>query len=89
MFVQPKQRLVAVCTGCGAFGYSTGNVGTRCGKPNGGRRYRGICAATETQDWQPCPKCQGAGRLDGAECHSCWSRGWLYIRRTVSAAANG
>jgi hypothetical protein len=87
MFAQAKQRPVAVCTVCGAFGYSVRYIGERCGKPDGGRRCTGIRAATEPQDWSQCPKCAGTGRCEDNECNLCWSRGWLYMRRRAVPAA--
>jgi len=87
MRAQPKERPVAVCTVCGAFGYSMRYIGERCGKPDGGRRCAGIRAGTNPEDWRQCLRCEGTGRLEDGECHFCWNRGWLYIRRAVPAPA--
>jgi hypothetical protein len=53
MYYQAKQQPVAVCTVCGAFGYSTRYIGERCGKPDGGRRCMGIrVRVTDVADWK-------------------------------------
>jgi DnaJ-class molecular chaperone len=86
MFYQTKQQPVAVCTVCGAFGYSTRYIGERCGKPDGGRRCMGTRArATDPENWKQCPKCRGTGRYEGYECNVCLNSGWLYVRPTVPA----
>jgi DnaJ-class molecular chaperone len=85
MFVRSKERPVAVCSVCGAFGYSIRYIGERCGKPDGGRRCAGVRTATDPQNWRQCPTCAGTGRVEDDECRSCWSRGWLYIRPAVPA----
>jgi hypothetical protein len=88
MFNQKKERPVAVCTVCGAFGYSTRYIGERCGKPDWGRRCAGIRArATDPENWKLCPACDGTGRREGQECNLCLNRGWLYVRSTAAAAA--
>ena len=94
MYYQIKQQPVAVCTVCGAFGYSTHYIGSRCGKPDGGRRCSGIRArATERSDWKECLKCSGTGRGEVGECGFCLGSGWLYVRpavkRAVDEAASG
>ena len=89
MLSTPKERPVAVCTVCRAFGYSVRHIGERCGKPDGGRRCMGIRAATQPEDWKQCPDCDGTGRREDGECKLCWSRGWLYVRRATAAPAIG
>jgi len=90
MFYQPKQQPVAVCTVCGAFGYSTRYIGERCGKPAGGRRCMGVRArATDEENWRRCPKCGGTGRHNGDECNVCWNTGWLYLGRAAQEVRAG
>ena len=90
MFYQTKQQPVAVCTACGAYGYSTRYIGERCGKPDGGGRCRGIRArATDPANWKQCPKCSGTGRYENNECNVCLNRGWLFVRTAVQVAARG
>ena len=84
MYYQMKEQPVAVCTVCGAFGYSTRYIGERCGKPDGGRRCTGIRGrATDPDDWKRCPKCGGTGHYERSGCSLCLDRGWVYVRRTV------
>lgn len=88
LFSPTKKQPVAVCTACGAFGYNTRNIGERCGKPEGGRRCMGVRGrASDSENWVRCPKCAGTGRCGDAECTHCLSRGWLYVRRSESPAA--
>ena len=83
MYYQMKEQPVAVCTVCGAFGYSTRYIGERCGKPDGDRRCIGVRGrATDPADWKRCPKCGGTGRYEGNECGLCLNKGLLYVRRT-------
>ena len=90
MHAQTKQHPVAVCTVCGAFGYSKQNIGERCGKPNGGRRCMGVRGrATDRSNWTQCPKCGGTGRDGNDECSRCFNRGWLYVRPTVHEVPQG
>jgi len=90
MFRQAKQQPVAVCTVCGAFGYSVRYIGERCGKPDGGRRCAGIRArANSPESWRLCPRCSGTGRLEDGECGCCLNRGWLYVRPAVAVPAEG
>lgn len=87
LFTPTKERPVAVCTVCGAFGYNTRNIGARCGKPEGGRRCMGVRArATDSDNWVRCPKCASTGRLGDDQCDHCAGSGWLYARRTQSTA---
>jgi len=89
MYYPAKQQPVAVCTVCGAFGYTTSYIGVRCGKPDGGRRCPGVRArATDRADWKECPRCRGTGRGEDRECTFCLGRGWLYVRNTVRPAAD-
>ena len=84
MYYQKKQQPVAVCTQCGAFGYSTRYIGERCGKPCGGRRCMGVRGrATDWADWKECPNCGGTGHYEGNECSRCLRSGWLYVRPAV------
>jgi hypothetical protein len=88
MYAQTKPQPVAVCTVCGAFGYSTRNIGVRCGKPNGGRRCMGIRGrATDRSNWMKCPQCDGTGRCGDDECTRCFNSGWLFVRPAPVAAA--
>jgi DnaJ-class molecular chaperone len=88
MIRQSKQQPVAVCTVCGAFGYSVRNIGERCAKPDGGRRCIGVRArASGPESWKLCPRCEGTGRVEDDECNFCLNRGWLYVRPAVAAAA--
>jgi hypothetical protein len=81
---QKKQQPVAVCTVCGAFGYTMRNIGERCGKPYGGRRCIGVRGrATDWANWKECPKCGATGLHEGNECNVCLKSGWLYVRPTV------
>jgi DnaJ-class molecular chaperone len=89
MFSQPKQQPVAVCTVCGAFGYSIRYIGERCGRPDGGRRCAGIRARVAAENFKRCPKCNGTGRLESDECGFCLNRGWLYVRPVLPAAVEG
>lgn len=85
MYYQKKQQPVAVCTVCGAFGYSTHYIGQRCGKPDGGRRCMGVRArASDEANWKQCLKCSGTGRDESSECNACLGRGWLYVRQSVA-----
>ena len=85
MYYQKKQQPVAVCTVCGAFGYSTHYIGQRCGKPDGGRRCMGVRArASDEANWKQCPKCSGTGRDETSECNICLGRGWLHVRHSVA-----
>jgi hypothetical protein len=87
---QRKQQPVAVCTQCGAFGYTVRYIGERCGKPNGGRRCMGVRGrATEGANWKECPKCGATGRQDGKECSMCLGSGWLYVHATAREAVFG
>ena len=79
-----KQQPVAVCTECGAFGYSMRNIGERCGKPDGGRRCMGVRGrATDWANWKECPKCRATGRHEGEACGLCLGSGWMYVRPVV------
>ena len=84
MYEPKKQQPVAVCTECGAFGYTMRYIGERCGKPQGGNRCSGVRGrATDWSNWKECPKCAATGRYEGDECSMCLKSGWLYVRPAV------
>jgi DnaJ-class molecular chaperone len=81
MYNQKKQQPVAVCSVCGAFGYSRQHINERCGKQYGARRCMGVRkSASDWDNWKECPKCSASGRYDGEECNMCYGSGWMYIR---------
>jgi len=83
-----KQKPVAVCTECGAYGYSVRNIGERCGKPYGGRRCAGVRArATDPTNWKECPRCGATGHHEGEECSLCLGSGWIRVQRMTPEAA--
>ncbi|MBA2689186.1 MAG: hypothetical protein H0U63_00080 [Burkholderiales bacterium] len=83
-----KQQPVAVCTVCGAFGYTRQYINERCGKQYGSRRCNGVRGrATDWENWKECPKCSATGHYDRQECAMCNGSGWMYVRPPVIETA--
>lgn len=72
---------VAVCTVCGEFSYRVETINNRCAAQRGGKRCKGVYGSTmNTDDWQECPPCLGAGAVDAKPCAHCAGVGWRFVR---------
>lgn len=73
---------VAVCTKCGHFSYSAGQIGEQCGLfPDGKRRCKGnYGSALNNDDWDKCGACDGTGMDSEGSCRACQSTGWRFVR---------
>jgi hypothetical protein len=82
MYEPKKQQPVAVCTECGAFGYTMRYIGERCGKPQGGNRCAGVRGrATDWSQLEGVPEMRSHWPLRGRRMQYVFQE-WLALHST-------